>query len=154
MQYCNYQKPKYTKRFSRPSRWDTNAKHPVNFTTSLPWWKKVTVEVPRNRPEGPEGGRGIALLFLDLGARRGWVVSTTPRPLYPRKKPGTHCLDAWRQIKIDCCISNHISHTNTTTYHAFTNCLPLHLFQINICVPWWRSKLRTFIITDQPLRVR
>jgi hypothetical protein len=27
----------------------------------------------RNRPEGPEGGRGIALLFLDLGTRRdGW----------------------------------------------------------------------------------
>jgi hypothetical protein len=24
------------------------------------------------------GSRGIALLFLDLGARRGWVVSTTP----------------------------------------------------------------------------
>jgi hypothetical protein len=25
-------------------------------------------KVPRNRPEGPEVGRGIALLFLDLGA--------------------------------------------------------------------------------------
>src|SRR5215468_3567718 len=22
---------------------------------------------------------------------RGWVVSTTPRPLYPRERPGTHC---------------------------------------------------------------
>ena len=22
----------------------------------------------------------------------GWVVSTTPRPLYPREKPGTHCI--------------------------------------------------------------
>jgi hypothetical protein len=23
--------------------------------------------------------------------RRGWVVSTKPRPLYPREIPGTHC---------------------------------------------------------------
>jgi len=26
---------------------------------------------------------GIALLFLDHGARRGWVVNVTPRPLSP-----------------------------------------------------------------------
>jgi hypothetical protein len=37
--------------------------------------------------KGLEGSRGTALLFLDLGARRGWVVSTTPRPLYPGKDP-------------------------------------------------------------------
>jgi hypothetical protein len=51
--------------------------------------------VPRNRPEGPEGGRGIALLFLDLGATTGWVVSNTLRPLYPRKRPSTHCIGGW-----------------------------------------------------------
>jgi len=28
----------------------------------------------------PRGGRGMALLFQDLGARRGWVVSSTPWP--------------------------------------------------------------------------
>jgi hypothetical protein len=28
-----------------------------------------------------------ALLILDLSARREWVVSTTPRPLYPRERP-------------------------------------------------------------------
>jgi hypothetical protein len=55
------------------------------------------LKVPRNRPEGPEGGggRGIALLFLDLGVRWGWVVSTTPRPLYPRETRGTHCTGGW-----------------------------------------------------------
>jgi hypothetical protein len=53
------------------------------------------VKVPRNRLETPEGGRGIALLFLDLGARRGWVVSTTPRSLYPRERTGTHCTGGW-----------------------------------------------------------
>jgi hypothetical protein len=47
----------------------------------------VKVKVPRNRPEDPEGGRGIDLIFLDLGARRGWLVSTTPQPLYPGKDP-------------------------------------------------------------------
>jgi hypothetical protein len=50
---------------------------------------------PVTGPEGPEGGRGIALLFLDLGTRRGWVVSVTPRPLYPRERPGTHCTGGW-----------------------------------------------------------
>ena len=27
-------------------------------------------------------GRGIALLFHDRGTRRGWVVSSTPRPQF------------------------------------------------------------------------
>jgi hypothetical protein len=46
---------------------------------------KVKVKVPRNRPEGPEEGRGIAVLFLDLGARRG----SAPRPdrFTPGKDP-------------------------------------------------------------------
>jgi hypothetical protein len=44
---------------------------------------------------GPRGGRGIALLFLDLGARRGCVVSTTPQPLNPRERPGTSCTGGW-----------------------------------------------------------
>jgi hypothetical protein len=30
-------------------------------------------------------------LIRDLGTRRGWVVSTTPRALYSRERPGTHC---------------------------------------------------------------
>jgi hypothetical protein len=40
-------------------------------------------------------GGGIALLFLNLGARRGWVVSTTHRPLYPQEILGTHCTGGW-----------------------------------------------------------
>ena len=32
------------------------------------------------------GSRGIALLFFHLDARWGWVVSATPRSLYPREK--------------------------------------------------------------------
>jgi hypothetical protein len=41
------------------------------------------------------GSRGLGLLILDLGAITGWVVSTTPRPLYPREIPGTHCTGGW-----------------------------------------------------------
>jgi hypothetical protein len=37
------------------------------------------------------GIRGVPLLFFNLGARRGWVVNATPRTLYPREIPGTHC---------------------------------------------------------------
>jgi hypothetical protein len=25
----------------------------------------------------------------------GWVVNATPRPLYPRKRPGTNCIGGW-----------------------------------------------------------
>ena len=41
------------------------------------------------------GSSCIALLFLNLGARWGWVVNATPRPLYPRERPGTHCIGGW-----------------------------------------------------------
>src|SRR5215468_7776901 len=53
--------------------------------------------------------RGIALSFIDLGARRGWVVSTTPRPLYPRERPGTHCTGGWVDPRagLDVCEKSH-----------------------------------------------
>jgi hypothetical protein len=25
----------------------------------------------------------------------GWVVNATPRPLYSRERPGTHCIGGW-----------------------------------------------------------
>jgi len=25
----------------------------------------------------------------------GWVVNATPQPLYPRERPGTHCIGGW-----------------------------------------------------------
>jgi hypothetical protein len=50
---------------------------------------------PRIGHEGPEGGRGIALLFFNLAAGYGWVINATLRPLYPRQRPGTHCIGGW-----------------------------------------------------------
>ena len=31
----------------------------------------------------------------NLGARKWWVVNATPRPLYPRERPDTHCIGSW-----------------------------------------------------------
>jgi hypothetical protein len=36
-----------------------------------------------------------AQLFLNLGARRGCVVSITPRPPLPQEIPGTHYTGGW-----------------------------------------------------------
>ena len=51
--------------------------------------KKVKVKFSRYRPGVAQRvGRGIALLFHDRGTRRGWVVSSTPRPHFnPGKDP-------------------------------------------------------------------
>ena len=41
-------------------------------------------------------GRGIDLLFHDLGTRRGVSGQQhTPAALYPRERPGTHCTGGW-----------------------------------------------------------
>jgi len=44
--------------------------------------------------------RGIALLFLSR--QMGWVVNATPRPLYPRERPGNYCtgrlVDPWNGL--------------------------------------------------------
>jgi hypothetical protein len=45
------------------------------------------VKVPSKRPEGPEGVRSIALLFLDLGARRGEWSAAPPGHFTPGKDP-------------------------------------------------------------------
>ena len=48
----------------------------------------ATVKRSRYRPGVERVGRGIALLFHDRGTRRGWVVSSTPRPhVTPGKDP-------------------------------------------------------------------
>ena len=33
--------------------------------------------------------------FFNLDARWGRVVNATPRPLYPRERPGTNCIGGW-----------------------------------------------------------
>ena len=51
---------------------------------------------PWNRPQRPRGGVEVQLYsFLNLGTRCGWVVNVTPRPLYPRERPGAHYIGGW-----------------------------------------------------------
>jgi len=48
---------------------------------------EVKVKCSRYRPAVAQRvGRGIALLFHDRGTRRGWVVSSTPRPHFIQGK--------------------------------------------------------------------
>ena len=58
---------------------------------------KKKVKWSRYRPGVAQRvGRGIALLFHYRGTRRGWVVSSTPRPHFtPRERPGTHFTGGW-----------------------------------------------------------
>jgi len=41
------------------------------------------------------GIRGIAYSSFNFGARWGWVVNATPRPLYRRERSCTHCIEGW-----------------------------------------------------------
>jgi hypothetical protein len=65
-------------------------KHKGRMTLAHTGSYKCTVNVkrsPYNRPpRAQRGSRSIALLILDLGARRGWVVSTTPPAALPLGK--------------------------------------------------------------------
>ena len=58
---------------------------------------KVKVKVhPITCHECPEGEyRYSPTLSWPWHLDRGWVVSTTPRPLYLRERPGTHCTGGW-----------------------------------------------------------
>ena len=61
----------------------------VILPEGVPHTLKVKVKWSRYRPGVTQRvGRGIALLFHDRGARRGWVFSSTPRPhITPGKDP-------------------------------------------------------------------
>ena len=41
------------------------------------------------------GSRGIALHFPYPRYSMAWVVNATPWPLYPKERPGTHCIGGW-----------------------------------------------------------
>ena len=51
---------------------------------------------PQKRPRRSRGGADIKLYSsFNLGARWGWVVNATLRPLYSPEWPGTHCTGGW-----------------------------------------------------------
>jgi len=73
--------------------------------------QKVKVEVKvkvkftlEKSTKAQRGRRGIAQ-FFNLGARWGWVVNATPRPLYPPERRRTHCIGGWigPRVGLDRC---------------------------------------------------
>ena len=51
---------------------------------------------PTTGHEGPEGEQIYSSTLPSNSALDGgWVVNATPRPLYPRERPGTHCIGGW-----------------------------------------------------------
>jgi hypothetical protein len=54
--------------------------------------------------------------------RWGWVVSTTPRPLYPRERPGTHCTGGWvgSRAGLDGCGKSYMTKL-IAAFHNFVN---------------------------------
>jgi hypothetical protein len=51
---------------------------------------------PYKRPLRPRGWVEVQPYpFMTSALRWEWVVSTTPRPLNPRERPGTHCTGGW-----------------------------------------------------------
>ena len=57
---------------------------------------KVKGISPHNRPRMPRGGVNVYLYsFFNFVARWVWVVNATPRSLYSREWPGTHCAGGW-----------------------------------------------------------
>ena len=55
--------------------------------------QRFRYSTPYNRPWRHRGEyRYSCTLLFNVGARWKWVVNATPRPLYPRERPGTHCI--------------------------------------------------------------
>jgi len=65
-------------------------------------WVKGKVHT-RTGHEGPKGEQMYS--SFNLGARRGWLVNATPRPLYPRESADTHSVGGWvgpRAVMDEC----------------------------------------------------
>ena len=56
---------------------------------------KGKVNVKFTLEQAAKAQRGSVTLFFNLGARWGWVVNATPRPLYPQERLGTHFIGGW-----------------------------------------------------------
>jgi len=58
----------------------------------------VKVKVKFTVEKVTKAQRGVEVQLCSLfnfGARWEWVVNAKPRPLYPRERPGTHCVGGW-----------------------------------------------------------
>jgi hypothetical protein len=61
----------------------------LSYEASVKVKVKFTIE---HAMKTQKRSRTLTYSFFNLGARWGWVVNVTPRPLYPRERPGIHCI--------------------------------------------------------------
>jgi hypothetical protein len=87
--------------------------------------KYITCSVPfKSAVHSSKGSGSIALLILNLGARRGWVFSTTPQPIYPRERPGNHCTGCWvgPRAGLDVCVKSLLSYRAHAVHKRVGKC--------------------------------
>jgi hypothetical protein len=70
---------------------DLPARSESLYRLSYPGLSVSKVKVKVILEQATEAQRCSCTLSLTSALHGGWVVSTTPRPLYPRERPGTHC---------------------------------------------------------------
>jgi hypothetical protein len=79
-------------------------RYPLN--TRLNWPKTQSerrVKINFTLKQATKSQRGVEVQpysLFNLGARWGWVVNATPRPLYPRERPGTYCIRGWVGLRV------------------------------------------------------
>jgi hypothetical protein len=67
--------------------------HPRKLESVIQKMEAVKVKVTFTVEKDTKAQRGVDVelySFFNFGARRGWVINATLRPLYPRERPGTH----------------------------------------------------------------
>jgi hypothetical protein len=103
-------------------------------------------------------GRRIALLLHDLGTRRGYVVSSTPRLQFtPGKRPGTHCTGGWvgPRAGLDNIVKKVLVYSSESVHKQWVHNLPTTYRHDAATSPttfffefWWISPTNCMIYTE------
>jgi hypothetical protein len=96
-----------TVQYKNNEQYTTQKKHSKESSTRSQNNKEHRIHNGENSPL--QVSKPCVLLIHELGASRGWVIRTTPQPLYPRKRPGTHCTGSWvgTRVGLDVCEKFH-----------------------------------------------
>jgi len=124
-------------------------RHPDSTRVYILLVKKVEVKWSRYRTGVAQRvDRGIALLFHDRGTRRGWVISSTPRPHFiPGKDPVPILQEAgwapgpvWTGEKYIILVFNNL---------ILICVLPGRMFMVKLCAKW---SSHASVMTVRPYR--
>ena len=125
------------------------SKHRLKFyidIVSIPLYKRGKGKgkvLPRTGHEGPEGEQMYSSnLLLTSALDGGWMVSTTPLPLYPRERPGTHCTGGWvgPRASLDRCGKSRPHRDSIPVASRYTDwAIPSHLYNRRSDLNWQQS---------------